>query len=382
VTPAFVDIWHTIIHRVWAQWRFENDLPHQRPPRVVDAVDAGACAPVAVRPGPVEMLSFCGGGKDSLVAARLLERAGASFDSFVYTSSIYGDHDAQQLLVDGLLAHLPSSSVRRMAIDDDFMTSDVLASGAAPGVRTLTAAETPSSIFEALPLVLAHGYRHLVLGHERSANVGNLVWNVTGEDVNHQWGKPSSCEALLRAYVRRHLVVGFDVFSVLGPVHDVVIFSLLAEAPMEAIRATHSCNVAKPWCRRCPKCVYVWLGYLAHLDEEAVAGWFGEDLFAVEANREHLAMMAGLGVHTPFECIGQVDETRLALELCRAKGMRGPLLDAVPKMAPADIRAAAAAFTAVDEEYDALPSSIRDAVLAAQRTAGRRATVALEALTH
>ncbi len=36
--------------------------------------------------------------------------------------------------------------------------------------------------------------------------------------------------------------------------------------------------------------------------------------------------MVGLGEHTPFECIGQVEESRLALALCRL----APLLPTPP----------------------------------------------------
>ena len=33
--------------------------------------------------------------------------------------------------------------------------------------------------------------------------------------------------------------------------------------------------------------------------------------------------MLGFGEHTPFECIGQIEESRLALYLCYQKGVRG-----------------------------------------------------------
>ena len=99
--------------------------------------------------------------------------------------------------------------------------------GAPAGVQTVTAAETLSSIFAALPILLQHGYSHIVLGHEASANRGNLIWAATGEEVNHQWGKSQAAERLLRAYVQKELVSDLGLFSLLMPIFDVVIFELL-----------------------------------------------------------------------------------------------------------------------------------------------------------
>jgi len=104
-------------------------------------------------------------------------------------------------------------------------------------------------------------------------------------------------------------VDALEVYSVLAPVHDVVIFQLLRDEPAAAIRSTHSCNLRKPWCRRCPKCCYVWLGYRAHLRRALVDEMFGgEDLLAVPENR---LIFEQLLSQKPFECVGEIDEARL-----------------------------------------------------------------------
>src|SRR5262249_20596157 len=161
------------------QWRYENDRPDYLGPRFATVENA----PSPMRREGRGTLLFCGGGKDSLVAARLLERAGATFDSYVYSHSIYGDAEPQHRLIDGLLAHLAPQKRWRATIEADFLR---------PG---MVAAETPSSIFGALPVALAGGHARLVLAHERSANAPNLVWH--GEAVNHQWGKSLAAEQLL-----------------------------------------------------------------------------------------------------------------------------------------------------------------------------------------
>jgi len=364
-TEALERLWSTVFHNVWAQWRYENDLPDEKPPRFASEPRKGGGEPVRRDRDSGEVLLFCGGGKDSLVSMKLLERAGIPFASFAYSSSIYGPAKPQFRLIDRLLDQGKPTRRHRQIVMDDFFDAPVLELfGDELGVKTITAAETPSSIFATLPLLLAHGYSHAVLGHEASANRGNLVWDATGEDVNHQWGKSVEAERLLDEYVRSELVSDIGVFSVLMPVHDVVIFELLRRDEA-ALGATHSCNIAKPWCKRCPKCAYVWLNYRAHLSDEPVAAMFGEDLLEVPDNHAFFHDIVGLGEHTPFECIGQVEESRLALALCEARGLLGPRGRALAARMPRlDAGAVLASFARVDPGSARLPQGFGPPIVA------------------
>jgi hypothetical protein len=179
----------------------------------------------------------------------------------------------------------------------------------------------------AIPVALAHGYRYMALGHERSADSSNLLWHATGEEINHQWGKSLEAELLIDNYIRRHLINGLTYFSLLKPIHDVVIFSLLND-DLPAVARTHSCNVRKPWCCRCAKCAYVWLNFMAWLPEETVRPMFSEDLFEVPENEIWFRQLLGLAAHRPFECVGEIPEAHLAFALYRSKGMKNPISDA------------------------------------------------------
>ncbi len=380
-TQALERLWRQVFEHVWAQWRYENGLPEERGP-------VWASQPVAagVRPGRrdrqvEQVLLFCGGGKDSLVAMKLLERAGIPFASLAYASSIYGGARHQFSLLDALLDHGAPSQRHRQIVLDDFLESPVLELfGEELGVSTLTAAETPSSLFGALPVLLDRGYPYAVLGHEASANRGNLVWARTGEEINHQWGKSFAAERLLDTYIRGELVEDVGLFSVLMPIHDVVIFELLRR-DVQALPATHSCNVRKPWCRRCPKCAYVWLGYRAHLPAEPVEALFGEPLLEVPANQGFFRDMMGLGEHTPFECIGQVEESRLALALCQARGLLGAEGRALAARLPAlDVPAVLERFLHVEAVSSRLPAAVAQGVLPQMRQAAQMARARIEGL--
>jgi hypothetical protein len=344
LTSDLVQLWRTVFHHVWAQWRYEHDLPAYDGPRFIDPVAAPA-APLRAPDGPVELLAYCGGGKDSLVALKLLERAGLPFATLGYAHSIYGPAESQHALLDRIGGATARVRAERQWVIDDLLDAPVARLRPALGVKYILAAETPASVFAAIPLALARGYRGLIVAHEASANSGNLDWN--GEVVNHQWGKGWEAEQLLDGYVQRELVANLRYFSILQPIHDEVIFELLArDAELAAL--THSCNLRKPWCGACAKCAYVWLQFAAHLPPAVVQATFGADLGERADNERWFREMLGLAEHTPFECVGSAPEARLALTIARARGFGGARLASyADAVGPVDVAAIAAPLVRV-----------------------------------
>jgi UDP-N-acetyl-alpha-D-muramoyl-L-alanyl-L-glutamate epimerase len=361
-TLAFEQMWRRVVRHVWGQWRYRQDDPHYFGPEVLTAPLDQVPAPVHVTPGPVEVLAFCGGGKDSLVGARLLERAGVPFATFGYSNSIYGRAEPQHALIDRLVDRLSERGAdtrhHRLRVFDSVVEAPL--QQVYPEIHEVLAAETPCSLFAALPVLLQHGYRAMVLAHERSANTGNLVWSRTGEDINHQWGKSYDAERLLNDYLRTELVANVSYYSVLQPVYDTTIFNLLRQDEhLVGAGATHSCNIAKPWCGRCAKCAYVWLNYMAYLDPAEVRRAIPGNLFDVEENQPWFFQMLGLGEHTPFECIGQVEEARLAFALCHRKGLTGRAMDLYRQHFPVlDTAPILDRFLSVDMAQSAIPEPL------------------------
>ena len=330
VNEAFWELWTKIFRNVWAQWRYENDDPEYFGPalggefvnRTNSAIERGSLHP--------KTLTFFGGGKDSLVAVKLLEDIDNSYDSLVYASSIYGNLDKQHQIISKLLGYCTPEQQHRQWIFDDFLDSPVINLGPETQSRTLTAAETPSSIFSSLPIVLSNNITEICLAHEKSSDTGQVIWERTGEDVNHQWGKSYEAETFINEYIQNYLIADFRYYSILKPIYDVLIFNLLRENE-DLARYTQSCNISKPWCRRCPKCLYVWVNYMAYLDVQLVESIFGENLGDVPENVPIFRDLLGLTDQLPFECIGQFYETRLAFELCIAKGVQGVAFDMYKK---------------------------------------------------
>jgi hypothetical protein len=320
----FERLWRTIFTKAGAQWRYENGLPNYLGPSFPPQRAEASFAPVRLEVGPVETLCFSGGGKDSLAAMKLFELAGLPFSSYSYSHPAYGAPEAQFALIESLLDFNVPERRHRVEIE-----TNSLADGGG------LCAETPISIFGALPVALQHGYRWLVLGNERSADEPNLQWPQTGEFVNHQWGKSLEAELLISNYIRQELVSNLHCFSVLRPMHDTVIFNFLRQFPA-SVRNTHSCNHEKPWCYRCAKCAYVGLGFTAYLPSNLAHEIVSCDLFDNAANQLFFRQLLGLTAHKPFECVGEIGETRLAFEVCRSKGLRGHAIDLYAKHAVYD----------------------------------------------
>ena len=368
-TPRFMELWRTVFTRVWAQWRWEHDLRDYTGPAFIEPPGPPVRA-MRTPPGPTPLLAFCGGGKDSLVALKLLERAGLPFATLGYAHSIYGGAAHQMALLDKVAGASARVRAERQWVLDDFMDTPAIALRPELGVRSILAAETPASVFAALPLAIARGYRGLVVAHESSANAPNLAWD--GEPVNHQWGKGWEAEQLLDRYVREELLADVRYFSVLQPVHDEVIFELLArDAPLAPL--THSCNVRKPWCGTCAKCAYVWLQMAAHLPPAIVEATFGADLGERAENEPHFRELLGLATHTPFECVGSAAEARLALA-CLPRPLGPRLARLAAEVGPIDVPSLARPLVGVGTEHGMPPEvaagvepQLADAAAAARR---------------
>ncbi len=348
VTESFWQLWQTVQQKVWSQWRYEHDLPDYKI-ALANPFAESTMGKKDIIKGDIEVLSFFGGGKDSLVAARLLEKNNIPYSAFVYAHSIYGKTEKQHDIIDTLLNTLSPQKVHKQYVFDSFVDSPILKFEKRINIQSLTAAETPSSIFACLPLMLTEGYLHIALAHEHSANVGNVIWEKTGEDVNHQWGKSFEAEQLLNGYIQANLLSNFSYFSLLQPINDVLIFNFLRQ-DLDKVLFAHSCNIEKPWCKRCPKCAYVWLNYMAYLPVDLVNTIFDDvNLFDLDENKTAFQQMLGFGAHTPFECIGQVAESRLALYLCYQKGLRGKAMQWYEKIKTDNFKDIVQKFTLIHQ---------------------------------
>lgn len=246
-----------------------------------------------------------GGGKDSVVSIEALKRAGMR--PVLFSVNEFDPID-RCIEVSGL------DSVRvRRTIDRRLIEAN--AAGAHNGHIPVTAINSVIGLIVAD----ARGLGPVVLSNERSSNIGNVEW--LGRDVNHQWSKSIHYETLLRSTLQG---LGFNpdrYFSLLRRLSESEIADRFRECP-EYFRVFISCNRpfaldkgrrGATWCGHCPKCLFVWLLMAPRLGRPEVEAIFGRNLFDAEDNMAGFADIVGLGVHKPFECVGEYYEAAESL---------------------------------------------------------------------
>lgn len=196
----------------------------------------------------------------------------------------------------------------------------------------------------ALLAAVLQGRDAVVMSNEWSASSGTVV--VDGRPVNHQWSKSLAFEDLLRAAVASTAPPSPaapppEYFSWLRARSELWVTRRFAE-----LTAFHpvfrSCNRAfhidpdrrlDHWCGVCDKCCFVDLALAPFMA--------AEDLRVVFAGREPLddpelidrfrGLIGAADTDKPFECVGDIDESRTAaaLALGRADRASSPVLRAL-----------------------------------------------------
>jgi hypothetical protein len=300
--------------RYLAEWRYVNGLDLHRPIEVTASHElAGPPSPADAPPGD-RILLLNGGGKDTAVAAELLDALDEPYSLLTVTRS--PRPSPSQRAIARVSGH-PAIHARK------FLPAAELAEhgahGRVPGVRLG---------YVAFLTAYLGGFHSIVLANEFSANFSNVV--VDGVEINHQMGKSFARERTLDRYIARRIVKGIRYYSLVAPLYELQIARLFADAP-RYFPAFVSCNVGQSrgrWCKRCPKCAFIFLILAPFLDYDALEEIFGENLFARDEVRRWIVRLTQPGPQ-PLECVGPKDEAKLALHLALANpSLDGRLDDA------------------------------------------------------
>ncbi|MCU7723341.1 hypothetical protein ODJ79_06430 [Actinoplanes sp. KI2] len=310
-----------------AEFAYRNRLPHVLDLTVEVPGETEPAAPVDNSHG--RPLSAVGGGKDSIVTLEILRDAGLDPVPFsvnpnpvikaVNAASGLGALAAQRRLDPSLF---------------ELNRSGVALNGHIP--------VTAINSLIAIATAVWHGLGPVVMSNERSASDPNLVWN--GHEINHQWSKGLAAEGLLRAAVSAHSGLTEPYFSLLRSLSELHIAQLFARHDAYDDVVT-SCNKAfklhdptARWCGDCPKCRFVYLAMAPAMDRARLNHIFGHDLFADPAQVPGFLELLGIDAHKPFECVGEVEESLVALSMLTDEA---PVLVALRAAVPPSAWAAA-----------------------------------------
>jgi hypothetical protein len=287
-----------------AEYAYRNQLPHVLD--LVPEVPPGRPAePATVDNADRRPLSAVGGGKDSIVSLEALRRAGLDPVPF----SVNPNHIITSVIEASGLTPLTA----RRRIDPALI--ELNAAGARNGHVPVTAINSLIAVATAV----LHGLGPVVMSNERSASDPNLTWN--GHEVNHQWSKGVEAEGLLRAALAGHAGLTEPYFSLLRPLSELHIARLFARFTRYDAVVT-SCNAAfrlrdpsARWCADCPKCRFIFLALAPFMPRRRLVQIFGTDLLADPAQVPGYLELLGIEAHKPFECVGEVAESVVALGL-------------------------------------------------------------------
>lgn len=287
------------------EFAYRNDLPGALTPEITGPAtesDSGGDEDWDATRTPLVPV---GGGKDSVVTIEALKRHGTR--PMLFHVNKFDPID-RCIEVSGLDSTHVTRTVARRLIDanDD---------GAYNGHVPVTAINSVIGLIVAD----ANGLGPVVLSNERSSNIGNVSW--MGRDINHQWSKSIAYETLLRNTLSQYGMSPDRYFSLLRGLSESEIADRFRNSP-EYFRVFISCNRpfaldagrrGATWCGHCPKCLFVFALMGPRLGRAEVEAIFGHNLFADTGNRPGFADIVGLGVHKPFECVGEYYEAAESL---------------------------------------------------------------------
>jgi len=297
-----------------AECRYVNGLEGRRIPDFpVTGQGGAACGPAGLPDRPLVPI---GGGKDSIVTLEAVRSCGRSPLLFSV-----GDHPA--VLRTAAVAGLPHVVFRRRL---DPRLLELNRAGAINGHVPVTAVVTCLALIAAL----IHGASAVVMADERSASVGSVEWD--GIEVNHQYSKGWDFERRLGAVVRRRIASDLSCFSLLRPWSELAIARRFASLS-QYHHAFLSCNHAyredpsrrsAGWCCDCPKCRFVALALAPFLDPDRLVEIMGRNLLDDPSQLPGFAALLGIDADKPLECVGEVEEGRVAMRLAaRSAAWRG-----------------------------------------------------------
>ncbi|HEV2413011.1 MAG TPA: hypothetical protein VGS28_04405 [Candidatus Saccharimonadales bacterium] len=306
----------TLFSKGLTEFAYSNNLPNALHPTIeasqrIDPKPVKLANVLKKSDTPVVMI---GGGKDSIVTIESLRSSG---------------HDKQLLFSVNTFA--PMQRTAEVASFPYIHAKRTLS----PNLFELDETQlykrrhVPVTIIVSLVGVLTgilNGHSTVILSNERSASVGNVTWE--GVEVNHQWAKSLEAEKLLTDTLKQVVSLDISCFSLLRPLSELRIARQFAKLTQYHAVFT-SCNRSfrldpsqrfHDWCDNCDKCRFVFLALAPYLSKEELLGIFGKDLLADPSQLRGYQELLGIVGHKPLECVGELEETRLALELAKKTG--------------------------------------------------------------
>lgn len=320
-----VEFFDKVYQEGLSQFAFENDLKRDDLAHFVATTEKPQNS---LKYDGKGILALQSGGKDSLLTAALLQEDGKDFVPWYVASG--ANHP---IILDDL--GYPLQKVLREV--DRQGISDAIENGGKNGHVPVT------YIVQSLALVQA-----ILLGKSRIlvsiAHEGEEphAW-IDDLPVNHQWSKTWAAEKAFSEYVHRYVSPDINIGSPLRQLSELRLAEIFVQKAWQKYGGRFSsCNIANyrqgvdnsdlTWCGDCPKCANSYLLFAPFLSfDELKVVFGGQDLFEKSSLQETFKGLLGVdGAMKPFECVGEIEELRLAYHMAQERGGYGFLSFTVP----------------------------------------------------
>ncbi len=254
-----------------------------------------------------------GGGKDSLVTIEELKLHGSEIKLFMVGNSSLIKSVAEFI-------GLPLIQVKRK-IDDKLIAYNK--AGAINGHVPITAINSAIGVLTALLFDCSE----VVFSNEKSADSENTI-NADGDKVNHQYSKSYEFEKDFCAIIFKEITQDVHYYSQQRQFSELEILQKFAQYPQyfpvftSCNRNFHldgSHNNNSLWCCDCPKCRFVFLGLAPFIEKSELLKIFGQNLMDDESQKHGFAELLGYEGIKPFECVGEIHESRQAFDSIKNK---------------------------------------------------------------
>ena len=275
-------------------------------PAAVAAAPAGSAAPAAAR-----TLVPIGGGKDSLVSVELLKAAGVDATAVWIGNSP---------LIEACAARTGLATLN-IGRELSPVLFEYNKAGAYNGHIPVTAINSAILVVAAV----LYGFDAIAFSNERSASSATLEYD--GQAVNHQWSKGWAFERAVGEVITARIDPRLHYYSLLRPLSELAVAQRFARSTAyDAVFS--SCNrnfrilgprPADRWCGQCPKCHFVFLALAPFMPKPRLLAIFGRNLLDDETLSAGFDALIEYRDHTPFECVGEGQESRAAFAALAAR---------------------------------------------------------------
>jgi UDP-N-acetylmuramoylalanine--D-glutamate ligase len=325
LTQTDRDFIYKVYREGMSQFIYENQLDPDELGRL-ELTATGSDKPAPYQGNGV--IALQSGGKDSLLLTELLKKTPTSYTAVYVTSSDVYPEVLDELGVELRIIH---REIDRQALQS------AEAAGGLNGHIPVSFIVFAYAIIDAVlhnenTVLMAVGRE----GDEPHAFIGELA-------ITHQWSKTWFAELLFADYVARTVSPDIRIGSPLRQWSELRISELFSRLAWDHYASDFSsCNIGNyrqgegarklVWCGKCSKCANSYLLFSAFVSAAELQALFGgNDLYADGELQQTFRGLLGVdGEAKPFECVGEIDELRLAYNKSQQLGGYGKVSFDVP----------------------------------------------------